>query len=120
MRITHAPLASLRSPTRPSAGVVPIAHASGGPKADIVVPWPPAPDASARGPTGLLAATAAEYAAGLRALLGRDADPDAAAGMQARARDAAGRFSDAGFGAGFLAAVAALPPLRAALAPHRE
>ena len=117
MRITLAPLPS---PTRPSAGVIPIAHASGGPQADIVVPWPPTPAPPPRGPTGLLAATAAEYAAGLRALRGRDADPAAAAEMQARGRAAAGRFSDAGFAAAFVAAVAALPPLRAALAPRSE
>jgi alpha-1,2-mannosyltransferase len=103
-----------------AAGVVPIAHASGGPRADIVVPWPPAPAPPPLGPTGLLAATAAEYAAGLRALLGRDADPAVVAGMQARGRAAAGRFSDAGFAAAFVAAIAALPPLRAALAPRSD
>ena len=103
-----------------AAGVVPIAHDSGGPRADIVVPWPP-PPAPAPGPTGLLAASAADYAAALRRVLGAAADPAAVAAMRERGRAAAGRFSDAGFAGGFAAALAAgLPGLRAGLGRRDE
>jgi alpha-1,2-mannosyltransferase len=101
-----------------AAGVLPIAHDSGGPRHDIVIPWPPAPappgpaGPAPPGPTGLLATSAADYAAALRRLMGPPADDPGLVAMQARARASAGRFSDAGFQAAFLDAAAALPPLR--------
>ena len=115
-----------------SAGAVPIAHASGGPASDIVLPEPPpgagrgtaarqaavaaarapaAPSSSSSSPspapalpTGFLCRTEAEYAAAMAAVLGMPpADRDA---MAARARARAARFSDAAFAAAFVAALA--------------
>lgn len=83
-------------PTQQAAGLIPLAHNSGGPRADIV----------AEEETGFLAATPEEYAQALGRLFpSTDAnatdDDDAArerakaqTAMRARARAAAGRFSD--------------------------
>ena len=68
-----------------AAGVVPVAHASGGPALDIV---------GTDGASGLLAATAEEYADALHSLLVADGAAKRRATMAAAARDAvAARFS---------------------------
>ena len=76
-----------------AAGVVPIAHASGGPALDIV---------GTDGAAGLLAATADEYADALEALLLARGAETRRAKMAAAARDAvATRFSEEAFADGF-------------------
>ncbi len=65
--------------------MLPIAHDSGGPRADIV----------RAGETGYLATTAEQYARHIRDVL--DGDRTALARMQAAARESAKRFSDAVF-----------------------
>jgi hypothetical protein len=77
------------------------------------VPWPP-PPAPAAAPTGILAASAADYAAALRRVLGASADPADVAAMRRAARASAARFSDAAFARGF---AAALGPARSTLRP---
>lgn len=72
-----------------AAGVVVVAHNSGGPKADIV----------RHGETGYLAATADEYAQCLAAALALPRDRRVA--MQRAARASVDRFSDAAFGQQF-------------------
>ena len=62
-----------------AAGVVPVAHASGGPALDIV---------GTDGASGLLAATAEEYADALASLLVADGAAKRRATMAAAARDA--------------------------------
>ena len=80
-----------------AAGVPPIAHDSGGPALDIV----------ARGETGLLATSAAQYADAMeQLLLARGAEPRRRA-MAAAARAAVEhRFSEAAFSDGFCDALA--------------
>ena len=76
-----------------AAGVVPVAHASGGPALDIV---------GTDGASGLLAATAEEYADALASLLVADGAAKRRATMAAAARDAvAARFSEDAFADGF-------------------
>lgn len=71
-----------------AAGVIPIAHNSGGPRDDIVVPL--------KGQTvGFLATTADEYAAQIDALLSMP--PQQLASIQTAARQSADRFSDRAF-----------------------
>lgn len=88
-----------------ASGVVPIAHASGGPLADIVVPV-------AGKPSGRLASTVDEYAEALHELLAFAKQPGRAAyaEMQISAREAAARFSDASFECAFVSAVRPLLP----------
>jgi alpha-1,2-mannosyltransferase len=71
--------------TLQAAGLIPLAHNSGGPRADIVQ----------EGQTGFLAATPDEYAQALSRLFASGAAAEAErSAMRARARGAAGRFSD--------------------------
>uniref|UniRef100_A0A7S1VGQ8 GDP-Man:Man(3)GlcNAc(2)-PP-Dol alpha-1,2-mannosyltransferase n=1 Tax=Sexangularia sp. CB-2014 TaxID=1486929 RepID=A0A7S1VGQ8_9EUKA len=75
-----------------AAGVVPIAHASGGPLTDIV-----GPSLATDEPVGFLADTVAEYAAALAQALPEEGDARAArriAAMRAAARQRAHLFSD--------------------------
>lgn len=92
-----------------AAGVVPVAHNSGGPKADIVVPAAPAP-----GHVGYLAHTPAEYADAMEAVL--DTPPDDFAQQVQRARASVRRFSDTEFSKAFVAAM--LPVLEPLLVKH--
>mmetsp|Transcript_23917 Transcript_23917/g.60488 ORF Transcript_23917/g.60488 Transcript_23917/m.60488 type:complete len:497 (-) Transcript_23917:1264-2754(-) len=71
-----------------AAGVVPIAHNSGGPKADIVCT-----DEELR--TGYLATTVEEYAAAIHSVM--SASEKDIVSIARRARDASGRFSDEQF-----------------------
>ncbi|KAI9358635.1 hypothetical protein DFJ73DRAFT_622269 [Zopfochytrium polystomum] len=81
-----------------AAGLIPVAHDSGGPKMDIVVA---ADDGE---PTGYRASTAAEFASCLHAAF--DLNPATSAAMRERARrHVAGRFSGDAFQRGFVAAV---------------
>merc|ERR1711937_112880 len=62
-----------------TAGCIPIAHNSGGPKADIVVPADVKSDGSGGQmavPTGLLAETPSEYADAMAYVLGLENIPD--------------------------------------------
>jgi alpha-1,2-mannosyltransferase len=84
-----------------AAGLVPVAHASGGPLLDIV---------GETGERGFVARDAAEYAAKLASLLAMDAARRRALGDRARAF-VVDRFSDERFGRTFVAAlVAVMPP----------
>lgn len=75
-----------------SAGLITIAHDSGGPKSDIIVPL--------RGkPTGLRASTADEYADAMHQAFSMEAKE--AEEMRARARESAKRFSDEVFNTSF-------------------
>merc|ERR1719259_1286444 len=82
-----------------AAGLITVAHDSGGPKLDIVTPHEGEP-------TGLLAATAPQYAAALRSALTLSADQRGA--MQSAARAAAQRFTQPRFEEAFGAAVTEL------------
>mgnify|MGYP002385538135 CR=1 FL=1 len=88
-----------------AAGLVTVAHASGGPRADIVNQ-----DGAS---TGFLATSVAEYADAFEAVFAGRVDTHA---MTAAARASVARFSDAAFAATFLATFA--PILRAAGAAH--
>jgi alpha-1,2-mannosyltransferase len=90
-----------------AAGVIAVAHNSGGPACDIVVPW----DGQA---TGFLATTPAEYADALEDIFSGGVDADA---MAAAARDSVARFSDEQFCLAFYAAMTGL--LRDAAADAR-
>jgi alpha-1,2-mannosyltransferase len=84
-----------------AAGVVTIAHDSGGPQSDIIVPpWRRTQQPRAAPPVGLLASSRAEYAAALTAVFDGSVDVKAVA---AAGRAAAARFSDEAFKDGFLA-----------------
>lgn len=112
-----------------AAGVVVIAHDSGGPQADIVVPpWRWSSLRSAAPPVGLLAASVEEYATALEAVFSGSVNVQAVA---AAGRVASARFSEEEFERAFvatlwplieIAAVAGgggiitLPPLPSALA----
>lgn len=89
-----------------ASGVVPVAHASGGPLADIVVP------VDGR-PSGRLASGADEYAEAMHDLLELAARPDRAAyaELQRAARAASARFSDDAFARAFVAVVGGILPL---------
>jgi alpha-1,2-mannosyltransferase len=93
-----------------AAGLVVVAHDSGGPKEDIVAPaWRSggrggrrgrgARGGGAAGALGCLAATEEEYADALEAIFRGDIDAE---GVAQRARAACGRFSDEEFAKGFL------------------
>eukprot|EP00003_Mantamonas_plastica_P024266 TRINITY_DN4492_c0_g1_i11.p1 TRINITY_DN4492_c0_g1~~TRINITY_DN4492_c0_g1_i11.p1 ORF type:complete len:250 (-),score=85.32 TRINITY_DN4492_c0_g1_i11:58-807(-) len=78
-----------------AAGVITIAHNSGGPKMDIVVPA--ATDDADQQSVGFLAATATEYADAMEMALGMDGQQRLA--MQQRARERSGKmFSEEEFG----------------------
>jgi hypothetical protein len=91
-----------------AAGVIAVAHNSGGPAADIVVPWEGQP-------TGFLATTPAEYADALEQVLSGEVDTGA---MAAAARESVARFSDEQFCLAFYAAMTGL--LREAAGEARE
>lgn len=81
-----------------AAGVPPIAHDSGGPALDIV----------ARGETGMLATSAAQYADAMeQLLLARGAEPRRRAMASAARAAVEHRFSEAAFSDGFCDALAA-------------
>ena len=83
-----------------AAGLVPLAHASGGPLLDIV---------GADGDRGLVATDAPDYAAKLAALV--DGPRETRDAMAANARAfVADRFSDAAFSAAFVAGLAGVLP----------
>lgn len=91
-----------------AAGVVPIAHDSGGPRADIVVPF--------HGhSTGYLAATETQYADALAAVF--SSPPAERLATAAAGRASVARFSDEEFLLSFYAGVAGL--LRAGLGDLR-
>ena len=81
------------------SGLITVAHDSGGPKLDIVVPW------EGRA-TGLLASTAPSYATALHGALLMGAEERAR--MQGAARASAGRFRQQRFEGAFGAAVGGL------------
>ncbi|ELR14454.1 asparagine-linked glycosylation 11 (alpha-1,2-mannosyltransferase) family protein [Acanthamoeba castellanii str. Neff] len=82
-----------------AAGLVTIAHNSGGPKTDIVE----------HGQTGFLAATEEEYAECMeRALVAKNERPEAHTDMQRSARRSAQRFSDEVFAEQFAACLVPL------------
>jgi len=92
-----------------AAGAVTVAHRSGGPLTDIVVPaWAPAAEAAAPETTavGFLAATAEEYAQALSQAL--SLAPAERAAMVAAARARVPTFSDERFARGFADALAPL------------
>ncbi len=72
-----------------AAGVIPVAHASGGPKMDIVVP------AEGKGRVGYLADSEEGYTAAMREVL--DLDPKERARMRRRARKQSKKFSSISF-----------------------
>jgi alpha-1,2-mannosyltransferase len=75
-----------------AAGLIPLAHNSGGPRADIVQ----------EGETGFLASDPDQYAQALSRLFAPGSTVEAErVAMRARARKAAGRFSDEVFLEGF-------------------
>eukprot|EP00163_Fabomonas_tropica_P005246 TRINITY_DN14737_c0_g2_i1.p1 TRINITY_DN14737_c0_g2~~TRINITY_DN14737_c0_g2_i1.p1 ORF type:complete len:102 (+),score=13.57 TRINITY_DN14737_c0_g2_i1:1-306(+) len=82
-----------------AAGVIPIAHDSGGPRADIVTPER----------TGYLASTCEEYADCLEDVLYHRNDADRLA-LQESARKSVGRFSDETFQSRILALLQPLLP----------
>jgi alpha-1,2-mannosyltransferase len=89
-----------------AAGAVPVAHDSAGPRADIVVPRG---GAAAGGPRpGRLADSEAGFADALAELIVMPEEERLA--LAQAARDAAGRFSEEAFAAGFLAALRAVLP----------
>ena len=79
-----------------SAGLITIAHNSGGPKSDIIVPFEGQP-------TGHLASTAEEYSDAMHEAFSMG--PRASAEMRERARKSAMRFSDEQFNQTFKNAV---------------
>jgi len=80
-----------------ACGMVVVAHDSGGPRSDIVLPN-----------TGFLASTEAQYAQAMHDVLDQ---PEAYAQMRQRARQAATRFTEEEFGRKLMAALrAVLPP----------
>lgn len=80
-----------------AAGLIVIAHNSGGPKSDIVLP------AAEHATTGFLAASADEYAALLRRAL--TLDPAAATAIRRNAQESAKRFTDEVFAESFAKAL---------------
>lgn len=79
-----------------AAGTIILAHKSGGPKLDIVVPHD-------GGITGFLAYDEDSYADAMERILALT--PDARLQIRLRARQSVGRFSDREFERSFLAAV---------------
>lgn len=88
-----------------AAGTVILAHKSGGPKLDIVVPHE-------GGPTGFLADDEDSYADAMATILGMA--PSARLEIRRNARQSAARFSDQEFEACFLAAMEPLMGLHLA------
>jgi alpha-1,2-mannosyltransferase len=82
-----------------AAGVITIAHKSGGPKTDII---------SVPGENGFLAATAEEYAEVLHTIFQRRNDRQFCGAIQETARLSVQRFSDEAFEDAFSKAVAPL------------
>ena len=80
------PLPSFQLLQKQAAGLVTVAHNSGGPKADIVVPFQGAP-------TGFLAATEGEYAHAFARVFAMDEATELTP-LRASARASIGRFSD--------------------------
>ena len=77
-----------------AAGLVTVAHDSGGPKADIILnPWK-FKDSSDDGSTGCLANSAEEYANALHEILMRDASSSEVLRVRENGRKSAERFSD--------------------------
>jgi len=75
-----------------AAGLIVVAHNSGGPKSDIVVPY--------KGkPTGYLATTADEYAERIHEILSME--PNEAAQIRRNAQESAKRFTDEVFAESF-------------------
>lgn len=72
-----------------AAGLIVVAHNSGGPKSDIVVPW------HGGIVTGYLASTPDEYAAAIYKAL--TLSPEAALKLRRAARESSQRFSDQAF-----------------------
>ncbi|KAI9204821.1 mannosyltransferase [Polychytrium aggregatum] len=68
-----------------AAGLIPLVHKSGGPMMDIVVPFE-------NGPTGFLAETEEEFAAGFKAIFAMSTAEQSQ--MRERARKSVSRFSD--------------------------
>ncbi|KAG8467926.1 hypothetical protein KFE25_006978 [Diacronema lutheri] len=97
-----------------ASGVVPVAHASGGPLADIVLPVDGMP-------SGRLACSADEYAEAMHELLqlARQPGREAFADLQSAARRASARFSDESFERAFVAALNPLLGLTVALPTGR-
>lgn len=90
-----------------AAGLIVVAHNSGGPKSDIVVPIEQDANGADRpnntGTTGFLAATAGEYSEHIyRALTLSDAD---ASEIRTNAQESAKRFTDEVFSASFQEAI---------------
>jgi alpha-1,2-mannosyltransferase len=79
-----------------AAGLLVVAHDSGGPKTDIIVPF----DGK---PTGFLASTCEEYADCIKEALGMD--KGSMKEMRQRARASALRFSDQAFSESFEASI---------------
>jgi alpha-1,2-mannosyltransferase len=97
-----------------AAGVVVIAHDSGGPQADIVVPpWRRTSLRNAAPPVGLLAASVEEYATALQAVFSGSVNVQAVA---AAGRVASARFSEGEFEKAFIATLWPLIEIAAALA----
>ncbi|KAK3258326.1 hypothetical protein CYMTET_32626 [Cymbomonas tetramitiformis] len=88
-----------------AAGAVPIAHASGGPKADIVIPETvtSAGGVASRERTGFLASSDEEYAKAIEDAL--DMNPSQRLRMAGAARQRSQRFSTEAFMKGFIAAL---------------
>lgn len=89
-----------------AAGVVPVAHNSGGPKQDIVVPFD---DQT----TGFLATTPEEYADSMSHIL---INTDETARMQIAGRKSANRFSDEAFSSKIVSIFKLLPQVARTLA----
>mmetsp|Transcript_26322 Transcript_26322/g.66155 ORF Transcript_26322/g.66155 Transcript_26322/m.66155 type:complete len:510 (+) Transcript_26322:170-1699(+) len=84
-----------------AAGVIPIAHNSGGPRADIVQPYNR--DDSTVVSTGFLATTAQEYCEAIIKVM--DMEVSQRAAMAEAGRQACARFSEEEFTRGFIAAM---------------
>jgi alpha-1,2-mannosyltransferase len=90
-----------------AAGLVPIAHDSGGPREDIVVPEPGGPSGQGQR-VGWLCSSQEEYAAALTEVLGME--QVARLRVAAAARRRAGRFNDARFQEEWLSCLAPVLP----------
>jgi len=89
-----------------AAGLIMIAHNSGGPKSDIIVPLDGANNKNKNKTTGFLASTADEYAERMHQVLSMDARE--AAEIRRNARESAKRFTDEVFAESFRDAMAEL------------
>jgi len=93
-----------------AAGVIPIAHNSGGPKEDIIV-------LHHHKKIGFLATTAEEYASHIEEIFSH---PEEAAHIRRNARIFAEKFSDEAFSNLFLDALTNLRPFRYVLPGHKK